>query len=41
MVGFRDLQSFNKAFRRVYGMPPTAARHGVMGQSNDADHARR
>lgn len=36
MVGFGDLQSFNKAFRRAYGMPPTAARHGVMGQSENA-----
>jgi AraC family transcriptional regulator len=32
MVGFRDLQSFNKAFRRAYGIPPSAAGHGVMSQ---------
>jgi AraC-like DNA-binding protein len=32
MVGFRDLQSFNKAFRRAYGIPPSAAGHGVMGR---------
>ncbi|MGW0862987.1 helix-turn-helix domain-containing protein [Streptomyces sp. NPDC002611] len=37
MVGFRDLQSFNKAFRRAYGVPPTAVRNGVMGQFNQAD----
>ncbi|MGP3972334.1 helix-turn-helix transcriptional regulator [Streptomyces sp. 6N223] len=32
MVGFRDLQSFNKAFRRAYGIPPSAAGNGVMSR---------
>jgi AraC-like DNA-binding protein len=32
MVGFRDPQSFNKAFRRAYGIPPSAVRHGVMSR---------
>ncbi|MFE5035975.1 helix-turn-helix domain-containing protein [Streptomyces sp. NPDC056683] len=30
MVGFRDLQSFNKAFRREYGVAPRSARDRVM-----------
>ncbi|MDT0442674.1 AraC family transcriptional regulator [Streptomyces johnsoniae] len=29
-VGFGDLQTFNKAFRRRYGMSPRRARHGTM-----------
>ncbi len=29
-VGYGDLQTFNKAFRRRYGMSPRRARHGTM-----------
>ncbi|GAB2886525.1 helix-turn-helix domain-containing protein [Streptomyces mayteni] len=36
MVGFRDLQTFNKAFRRAYGIPPSAAGQGVMSRPEEA-----
>ncbi len=39
LVGFRDLQSFNKAFRRAYGVPPSAARHSIVEPGDGAGRA--
>ncbi|MBA2813285.1 helix-turn-helix transcriptional regulator [Streptomyces sp. KM273126] len=40
MVGFRDLQTFNKAFRKVYGIAPRFARDHVVSQTSNQDDTR-
>ncbi|WP_405970648.1 AraC family transcriptional regulator [Streptomyces sp. NBC_00988] len=35
MMGFTDLQVFNKAFRKVYGIAPSSIRDGVVNQPSE------